>query len=136
MPLDTITPAESTTNRNQMTLSGIFWVTTAVAIAFGYALQFGQSEAQLAAVYCGWVLLFGMLIGATRRDWPNALFWGGLYSLLAFLAILASTLWRLASWGDCSSLLQACFNGLRSSFTSRDLSWPAGWQSAFLSATS
>jgi hypothetical protein len=77
---------------NQISVAGIFWVTTAIALVLGYSASLGKAAMFQAVSYAGFVAVSGAVIGWLRRDWPNAYFWSGLYAMLAYLAVAGGKL--------------------------------------------
>jgi hypothetical protein len=119
---------------NQLTLSGILWVTTALAMLLGYAARLGQEAIWQAVAYTVFVLVCGTTIGTFQRDWKNALFWGGLYAMLAFLAVAGGRLPHPSialGWGLVGAAVGSCVgtnlpkNFLLGMITSAVLGWLA-----------
>ena len=94
-----------------MSLSAVFWTTTAVALLLAHAIRLGDQALYQACVYTGFVVLSGMLLGGVSGDWKNAFFWGALYALLAYLAVAGGHLTQ-ASIGIGWGLVGAFVGGL------------------------
>lgn len=91
-------------------MTGIFWVTSAIALLLGYAIRIGPQAVQEGVLYCGFVLLFGALFGSLAHRWKDALFWSALATLLAYLAVAGGHLPNAAvgyGWGAVGAICGA-----------------------------
>ncbi|MEM8736345.1 MAG: hypothetical protein AAGG44_19105 [Planctomycetota bacterium] len=76
----------------QWKLRDIFWLTTALGMLLAYAQMLGPDVVVQAAVYLIAVIVIGSFVGAMTRKMGDALFWSGLISLVAFVAVAGGTL--------------------------------------------
>lgn len=103
--------AVGSVQNQQLSLAGMFWVTTALALLLSYASQQGRQWVNLALIDFGFVVLCGLVVGSIRRAWKDALFWGGLYCMLGFLAVAGGRLPHPSiaiGWGLVGALVGSC----------------------------
>ena len=96
---------------NQLSIASLFWITTALALLLGHAVKQGSDAILQGSLTVGFVLVCGLIVGSIRRDWNNAFFWGGLYGMLAFLAIAGGRLphWSVGiGWGLVGASVGSC----------------------------
>ncbi|MCA9194229.1 MAG: hypothetical protein KDB03_20815 [Planctomycetales bacterium] len=78
--------------KNQLTISTIFWVVTATGLVLNYAVQLGGNAVPMLIVYALFVVTCSCLIGLWKRNLQDAFYFGVLYSLLAYLAVAGGRL--------------------------------------------
>ena len=84
--------------KNQLTISTIFWVVTATGLVLNYAVQLGGNAVPMLIVYALFVVTCSCLIGLWKRNLQDAFYFGVLYSLLAYLAVAGGRLWMGPCW--------------------------------------
>lgn len=77
---------------SQISLRSIFWVMTAGAILLAYAQSLGPLAVHQAIVYSSVAIVTGGVVGLLFRRIKDAIYWSGLISCMAYLAIAGGRL--------------------------------------------
>ena len=105
-----------TQSKAQVSVSDLFWITTALALLLAYAQSFGETEVIQAGVYLGAALLAGLAVGFCVGAVRDVLFWTSLCSLVVFVAVAGGTLPHdgvIMGWGIMAA---ACGSAASSGF--------------------